>query len=295
MARRIIFLVFLLGTLIRPAFAEVKIVATLPWIGSLAREIGKDKVSINVLVKPNQDPHYVEAKPSMILAASRADVIMYNGLDLEVGYLPRIVMQSRNPRIQPRQSGNLDCSRYVEAIEKPQADIDRSMGDVHPMGNPHYHFSARNIQRVAEGIERALSHADPGNSAYYTANLAAFREKVGNKQRQWAAVPLRGKRFFAYHKFFEYLAADYGFQILGYVEPKPGISPSAGYLEKLIETIKRTKPDGILATPSYGRREVDLLAGKTGVRAIVVPSDVGATAGTGDWFSFMDMVLSSLK
>jgi zinc/manganese transport system substrate-binding protein len=295
MAKRVLFLILLLGTLIRPAFAEVKIVATLPWIGSIAREIGKDKVTVSVIVKANQDAHYIEAKPSMILAASRADVIMYNGLDLEVGYLPLIVMQSRNPRIQPGQSGNLDCSRVVEAIEKPLADIDRSMGDVHPMGNPHYHFSARNIQRVAEGMERALSLADPGNAAYYTANLAAFREKVGNKQRQWAAVPLKGKRFFAYHKYFEYLAGDYGFQILGYVEPKPGISPSAGYLENLIETINRTKPDGILVTPTYGRREVDLLSRKTGVNAIVVPSDVGATAGTGNWFSFMDAVLSSLK
>jgi zinc/manganese transport system substrate-binding protein len=295
LVKKVLFLIVLLGTLIRPAFADVKIVATLPWIGSIAREIGKNKVAVSVLVKPNQDAHFIEAKPSMILAASKADVIMYNGLELEVGYLPLIVMQSRNPRIQPGQNGNLDCSRYVNPIEKPQVDIDRSMGDVHPMGNPHYHFSARSIQRVAEGMERALSQADPGNAAYYTANLAAFREKVEKRQRQWAAIPLKGKRFFAYHKMFEYLAADYGFRIIGYVEPKPGIPPSAGHLEKLIETITRIKPDGILATPSYGRREVDLLSGKTGVKAIVVPADIGATEGTGDWFSFMDTVLSSLN
>jgi len=163
------------------------------------------------------------------------------------------------------------------------------------MGNPHYHYSARNMLGVAKGIEQALSHADPGNASYYAANLAAVQEKVRKKQSQWAAIPLKVKRFFAYHKIFEYLAAEYGFQIIGYVEPKPGIPPSAGYLENLIESIKRTKPDGILTTPNYGRKEIALLSGKTGVKAIVVPSDVGAGAGTGDWFSFMDTVLSSLK
>jgi zinc/manganese transport system substrate-binding protein len=295
MAKRVLFLALALSTMISPAFARVNVVATLPWIGSMAREIGKDRVAVTVMVKPNEDPHYVEAKPSMILAASRADVILYNGLDLEVGYLPLILLSSRNPKIQPGQNGNLDCSRYVNPIQKPQGDIDRSMGDVHPMGNPHYHYSARNMVRVAGGIEGALSQADPGNAAFYAANLAAFQEKVGKKQSEWAAIPLKGKRFFAYHKNFEYLADDYGFQIIGYIEPKPGIPPSAGYLEKMIETIKRTKPDGILTTAHHGRREVDLVSGKTGVKSIVVPSDVGAAAGAGDWFSFMDTVLSSLK
>jgi zinc/manganese transport system substrate-binding protein len=294
MAKRILFLTLALSTVIRPAFGAVNVVATLPWIGSIAGEIGKDKVNITVLVKPNQDPHYVEAKPSMILAASRADVIMYNGLDLEVGYLPLIILSSRNPRIQPGQTGNLDCSNYVRPIEKPNADIDRSMGDVHPMGNPHYHYSARIMLRVAEGIEQALSQADPGNAAYYTANLASFLEKAGKKQNQWAGIPLSGKRFIAYHKLFEYLAAEYGFQIIGYVEPKPGIPPSAGYLQKLIETIKGTKPDGILTTPNYGRKEVELLAQKTGVRGVILPHDVGATPGAKDWFSFMDQTLSAL-
>jgi zinc/manganese transport system substrate-binding protein len=295
MARRTLFLILMLSTLISTAFAEVKIVATLPWIGSIAREIGKDRVNITVLVKPNQDPHYVEAKPSMILAASKADVIMYNGLDLEAGYLSQIITSSRNPDIQPGRKGNLDCSQYVEPIEKPRADIDRSMGDVHPLGNPHYHYSARNVRRVAEGMGRALSQADPSNAGHYAANLAAFQEKAGKKQGQWAAVPLKGKRFLAYHKNFEYLAAEYEFRIIGYVEPKPGIPPSAAHLERLVETIKRTKPDGILTTPSYGRRELDLLSRKTGVKTIVVSPDVGAASGAEDWFSFMDQVLSSLR
>lgn len=294
MAKRVLFLILMLSTLISRAFAGVNVVATLPWIGSITREIGKERVNVTMLVKPNQDPHYLEAKPSMILAASKADIIMYNGLDLEAGYLPLIISSSRNRNIQPGQEGNLDCSRYVEPIEKPHADIDRSMGDVHPLGNPHYHYSARNVRRVAEGIERALSQADPANAGYYAANLASFQEKVGKKKGQWAAVPLKGKRFIAYHKLFEYLAAEYGFRIVGYVEPKPGIPPSAGYIEKLIETIKGTRPDGILTTPTYGRKEVEFIAQKTGVRNIVIPQDVGATQGAGDWFSMMDQVVKAL-
>jgi zinc/manganese transport system substrate-binding protein len=163
------------------------------------------------------------------------------------------------------------------------------------LGNPHYHYTVKNILRISEGMADALSKLDPPNADFYRANLAAFQEKVHKKQAQWRAVPLKGKRFIAYHKYFEYLANDYGFQIVGYVEPKPGIPPSAGYLERLIETIRQTKPDGILTTPYYGSREEEFLAQKTGIKVIVVPHDVGATAGAKDWFSLMDQVLSSLQ
>lgn len=295
MAKRVLLSIGMPSALTSPAFAGVKIVATLPWIGSIAREIGRDRVDVTILVKPNEDPHHVEARPGMILAASRADLLLYNGLDLEAGYLPLITGSSRNAGIQPGQPGNLDCSRYVEPIERIGSDVDRSMSDVHPMGNPHDHYSARNVRRVAEGIERALSQADPANAGHYAANLAAFREKVGTKQRQWAAVPLKGKRFVAYHKHFEYLAADYGFEIVGYVEPKPGIPPSARHLERLTETMRRTRPDGVLMTPGYGRKEVGLLSRETGARVVVIPPDVGAMPGTEDWFSFMDKTILSLR
>jgi len=275
------------------AFGKVKAVATLPWIGSIADEIGKEQVEIATLVKPNQDPHLVEARPSMILATRKADILMYNGLDLEIGYLPVLIESSRNPRIQPVKPGNFDCSRFVTALEKP-VSVDRSMGDVHPLGNPHFHFSPARILSVAEGMAGALSTIDPSHADAYKANLAAFREKVRAKQKEWSALPTKGRRFIAYHKLFEYLAADFGFTIATYVEPKPGIPPSAGYIERLIETIKESRPNGILTTPIYGRKEVDFLAQKTGVRGIVIPHDVGATPAAKDWFSFMDQTLSSL-
>jgi zinc/manganese transport system substrate-binding protein len=291
--RKITILIFVLICIATPAFAKVKVVATLQWIGSVAGEIGKDKVEITALVKPSQDPHMIEAKPGMILAVRKADILMYNGLNLEIGYLPVLIESSRNPKVQPGQPGNFDCSRFVTVIEKP-VSVDRSMGDVHPLGNPHYIYSANSIQRIVEGITQSFSRLDPANEALYRANLDAFRRKLKEKRKEWDAVPLKGKRFIAYHKLFEYLAAEYGFRIVGYVEPKPGIPPSAGHIERLIGTIRQTTPDGILTTPIYGHREVEFLAGKTDVRTIVLPQDVGATDGAVDWFSMMDQVLKAL-
>ncbi len=277
-----------------PAVAKLNVVATLPWIGSLAGDIGKDRIKVTTLVKPDQDPHYVEAKPSMILEVRRADLLLFNGLELEIGYLPVLVESSRNPNIQPGTAGYFDCSQFVEVIEKPET-VSRSMGDVHPLGNPHYHLSPKNIYRVTGGITEILATIDQGNATFYRANLAAWQDKFKGKEKQWGEYPLRGKKFIAYHKFFEYLAHEFGFQILDYVEPKPGIPPSAGRVERIIEAAKRMKPDAILTTSYYGTREVTFLSQKCGVKYIVLPHDVGAASACKDWFSLMDQVLTLLK
>jgi zinc/manganese transport system substrate-binding protein len=277
-----------------PAFAKFNIAATLPWIGSIASEIGKDKVRITSFVKPTQDPHFVEAKPSMILDVRKADILMYNGMDLEIGYLPVLVESSKNPKIQTANPGNFDCSKFIEPIEIPTV-VDRSMGDVHPQGNPHYQLSPKNILRVAEGMAEVLSRADPENTSFYLKNFSSFKQRLQEKQKEWSAIPLRGKKFLAYHKFFEYLASEFGFEIIGYIEPKPGIPPSAGHIGKLIEMIRKTKPDGILSLSYYGQKEVNFLSQKTGVKSIIVPHDVGETEKVKDWFSLMDQVLKSLE
>jgi zinc/manganese transport system substrate-binding protein len=286
-----LFLSLLLTT---PALAGLNVVATLPWIGSLAREIGGDQVRVTTLVKPNQDPHLVEAKPSMILAGRKADILMYNGLDLEIGYLPLILESARNPKIVPGKPGNFDCSRFVNIIDKPTM-VDRSMGDMHPLGNPHYYFSPANVLRVVQGMTDALAELDRANADYYRQNLKAFSAKFDQKQMKWQALGLKGKKFVAYHKLFEYLAADSGFRIVGYVEPKPGIPPSAAHVESLIESMKNDRPDGILTTSYYGKKESESIGGKTGVKVILLPGDVGAMERTDDWFSFMDMVLAALR
>jgi zinc/manganese transport system substrate-binding protein len=292
--RRLSLIVAFLMIFAPQAFAGVNVVATLPWIGSLAKELGGDKINITILVKPSQDPHMLEAKPSMILAARKADIIMYNGLDLEIGYLPLILESSKNPKLMPGKIGNFDCSRFVSAVDKP-ASVDRSMGDVHPFGNPHYHFSPANILRVAEGMSRLLAEADGENAGFYQANFRAFSGRLTEKQKQWRAFPLRGRKFAAYHKLFEYLASEFGIQFIGYIEPKPGIPPSAAHIEGLVAAMNKTKPDGILVAPSRGMKEAEALSAKTGVKVIVVPNDVGSMEGAGDWFSFMDKIVTSLR
>ena len=292
--RKIFFTLFILLAITSPAFAGLNVVATLPWIGSVVKEIGKDKINVTTLVKPHQDPHNVEAKPSMILAARKADIIMYNGLDLEIGYLPLIIESSRNSKLMPGKPGNFDCSRFVKVIERPLA-VDRSMGDVHPLGNPHYHFSPSNILRIAGGMTDRLAEMDGANAAFYRANLKNFTEQLKMKQKQWNSAPLRGKKFVAYHKLFEYLAAEYGFQMIGYLEPKPGIPPSAAHIEDLLETIKRDRPYGILTTEHYGKKESESVSMRSGVKVIILPSDVGSMPGTDNWFAFMDKIIASLK
>jgi zinc/manganese transport system substrate-binding protein len=292
--RKILLSIALLLALATPALAELNVVATLPWIGSLARELGKDKVSVTVLVKPAQDAHTIEAKPSMILAARKADIIMYDGLDLEIGYLPLVIESSKNPKLMPGRIGNFDCSQFITVLEKPTT-VDRSMGDVHPLGNPHYHFSPSRVLRVAEGMARLLGDADKANADFYLANYKAFADRVKEKEKEWHAVPLMGRKYVAYHKYFEYLANEFGFRFIGYLEPKPGIPPSAAHIEELIELMKREKPDAILVTPAYGKDEAESLSSKTGVKVIVLPHDVGSLPGTDDLISFWDKVITLLK
>jgi zinc/manganese transport system substrate-binding protein len=292
--KKIMFTVLLTALIASPAFAGMNIVATLPWIGELAKEIGKDKVSVTVLVKPNQDAHMIEAKPSMILAARRADILMYNGLDLEIGYLPLIIESSKNPKLMPGMAGNFDCSQFIAALEKPTT-VDRSMGDVHPFGNPHYHFSPARALRVADGMARLLAEADRTNADAYLANSRAFAERMKAKEKEWHAVPLKGRRYIAYHKYFEYLADEFGFRIIGYLEPKPGIPPSAAHIEELIMQMRREKPDAILVTPAYGKEQADSLSLKTGVTVIMLPHDAGSLPGTDDLTSFWNKVIMLLK
>jgi len=284
----------LLAVFAQSAYAKVNVVTTLPWIGSIVSELGRDRVEVTAFVKTGQNPHSLEPRPSMILAARKADIIAYNGLDLELGYLPVIIESSRNPKIQHGRPGNLDCSRYVQALEK-NLSVDRSMGDVHPLGNPHYHFSPKNILRVAEGIAGTLSQVDPANARIYSANLAVFREKLGRKLSEWNAKQVKGKAFVAYHRLFEYLADEFGFALAGYVEAKPGIPPAPGHVKNLIETMKTAKPDAILTTVYHPRKDVEYLSERTGVRQIIVPHDVGVVPAASDWFSLMDQVLALLE
>jgi zinc/manganese transport system substrate-binding protein len=286
----LIFFLIFAGNLL----AAINVVATLPWISSIAKQIGKEKISLTTLVKTNQDPHYVEAKPSLIIAARKADIIMYNGLELEIGYLPVIIESSKNPNIQPGKIGNFDCSKYITPIEIPTT-TDRSMGDIHPLGNPHYHFSPINVLRVAEGMVEIFSKIDPSNENYYRQNYKEFYTKWQTKVQQWKSIKISGKKFVAYHNLFSYLANDFGFQIVGCIEAKPGIPPSSGDIKRIIETINLTKPQAVLITTYTPLKPVNFISEKTSLKIIIMPHDVGSLANTDDWFSFMERTISLLS
>lgn len=292
--RKMALTILLSLVLATPAFAELNVVATLPWIGSLVKEIGKDKINLTVLVKPNQDAHFLEAKPSMVLAARKADILMYNGLDLEIGYLPLIIESSKNSKLMPGKPGNFDCSQFVTVIKK-YGSVDRSMGDVHPLGDPHYHFSPSAVLHVAEGMARFFAGEDRANQAFYEANYKSFAERLKEKQKQWQTATLKGKKFVANHEYFEYLAREFGFQFIGYMEPKPGIPPTAAHIEGLMELMKRTNSSGILITPAYNLKDAESLSTKTGVKVIVLPHDVGSMEGADNLISFWDKVVALLK
>lgn len=284
---------FCILLLASPVCAAVKVVATLPWIGSLAREIGRDNVTVTTLVKISQDPHSIEAKPSMIAAARRADIFMYNGLDLEIGYLPILMESSKNPKIRPGSVGNFDCSVFATPLEIPTS-ASRDNGDVHPLGNPHYHLSPVNMKRVASGMGERLARIDPANADNYRSNAARFVAQVDRRSKEWQGRTLRGRQYVAQHKFFEYLAAEYGFRIVGYLEDKPGIPPGSAHIQALIAAMARQKPAAILTTSYHDQKAPHFVTAKTGVTTKVVPHDVGA-GGSTDWFSLMAAIFKALE
>jgi zinc/manganese transport system substrate-binding protein len=287
-------MIFGLLLLVSSAQAAINVVATLPWIGSLVRELGGENVHVTVLVKPSQDPHMIDAKPSFILAARQADAILFNGLDLEIGYLPLIIESSRNAKLQPGQPGNFDCSRFVTPVDKPTA-VDRSLGDVHPLGNPHYQFSPANIQNVAGGIAGLLVQLDDAHKDFYQARLKTFMGKMKEHRAKWTALPLKGRRFVAYHKLYEYLVPEFGAEFIGYLEPKPGIPPSAAHVEQLLADMKAQKPWAILVSPYQPMNEANYLSAQSGVKVSLIPHEVGSLPGTDDWFAFEDKVMEGLQ
>jgi zinc/manganese transport system substrate-binding protein len=290
MKKIVLFLILLFSI---TTMANLKVVCTLPFIGDIVNEIGKDKVELTTLVKPDEDPHYAEPKPGMILATRKTDILFYNGLDLEIGYLPRIIESSNNPGIQPGKEGNVDLSQFVVVIEKP-ITLDRSMGDIHPLGNPHYLFSPKNIKKVVKGIAEVLYKNDPSNANYYKTNLQEFLNKLETKEKEWHSLNLEGKKVITYHKLFEYLADEFNFKIVSNIEPKPGIPPSAKHLGELLNIFKNEKIDLILTTNVIGEREAKYLSEKSGVKMKVTAQDVGGTGEAKDWFSLIDSVLYSI-
>lgn len=247
------------------AWAKLQIVTTTPALASVAAEVGGSNVSVTSLALPTQDPHFVDAKPSLALTLAKADVLMSVGLDLEIGWLPTLLTGSKNGKIQPGAPGYLECAQFVKVLEVPTGTVNRSQGDVHPKGNPHYMYDPRQAARVVKGISDKLSKLDPAHATDYKKNALALIKKLGAATKGWekALVNAKGKKVVGYHKSFVYLASWLGLVIVEDVEPRPGIPPNPHHVTHVIETMKKENVKALLQESYYPTKTSELIAKET--------------------------------
>jgi ABC-type Zn uptake system ZnuABC Zn-binding protein ZnuA len=276
-------------------FAQIRVVATTPDLASVAREIGGDKVSVVALAKPTEDPHYVDAKPSHIVTLNRADALIEGGAELELGWLPPLLENSRNSRISAGAPGRIVASEGIKLLEVPTS-FDRSKGDVHSLGNPHFMIDPVNVRIIARNIANHLAQIDPNNAATYNGNLGRFNAKLDAKFAEWQKelAPYRGARIVTYHKDFIYLAERFGLTIVDELEPKPGIAPSPAHLAQVIIKMKATNAKVILVQPFQNRRTAETVARQTGAEVLDVPQQPGAAPNTTSYFDLMDNLVHTL-
>ncbi len=293
--RSIRWLAALLAATASPAFAALTVLATVPEWGALAAELGGDKVKVATATTALQDPHHVEAKPSLIARARNADLIVATGAELEVGWLPMVVQQAGNARVREGQPGYFEATAFVPMLEKP-ARLDRSEGDVHPAGNPHIQTDPRNIARVAEALASRLAQLDPANAGYYAERHKAFAAKWSAAIARWEreAAPLRGTSVLVQHKAFPYLLAWLGIREAGALEPKPGIEPTTAHLSQVLATLK-AQPVRMVIRAAYQSEQASAwLAGRAGINAVVLPFTVGGTEGAKDLYGLFDDTIQRL-
>lgn len=278
------------------AEAKVHVVTTIETFADLAKKIGGDRVEVKSLSRGYMDPHFVEPKPSLVIDLNRADLLVHVGLELEIGWLPPLVLGARNEKIALGQAGNLDASTQIPVLDVPAYRVDRSMGDIHPQGNPHYWIPPDNALIVAREIEARLEQIDGAGAAQYRDGLARFAGEVARRRVEWEkrAAPVKGTKIVTYHKSWSYVSKWLGMQEVGYVEPKPGIPAPPSHIASLIAFMRREGVKMILMESFYPRNTVDLVAQKAGAKALVMPSDVGATPEIRDYFSLVDAVVQKL-
>jgi zinc/manganese transport system substrate-binding protein len=278
------------------ASAKVNVVSSISTLGSLAKAVGGDRVEVESLSKGYQDPHFVEPKPSLMLTLNKADLLLHVGLELEIGWLPPLVLGSRNPKIQPGELGNLDCSQAIPVLDVPTVKVDRSMGDIHPQGNPHYWLPPENARFLAREIAQRLEQIDGAGRDQYEKNLAAFIAKVDAKEKEWAPLvaKMNGAKIATYHKSWTYVSKWLGMTEIGYVEPKPGIPPDPQHLVRLIGVMKQEGATLLLMEDFYNHRTAQLVADKASATLLDLPTDVGARPEITDWFTLVDAVLKRL-
>ena len=290
-------LVFLLA-LPGGAFAQGKlnVVATTEDLGSLAREIGGDKVSVTSLARGYQDPHFVDPKPSFILAVSRADVLIVVGRELEIGWLPPLLTSSRNSKIQVGGPGYLDASLNVKILELPTGEITRAMGDVHPLGNPHYWLEPGNGRRIAQAIRDKLSQLSSGNASYFAQRYSEFDTRLAAGEKRWDATmaPYKGTKLVTFHRSWPNFMQRWGLDVMGYVEPKPGIPPTPQHTIEVIDEMKRQNAKLIIVEPYFDLKTPQAIANQVGGKVLVLAPSVGGAKEVTDYTQLFEYDVNQL-
>lgn len=281
------------GTLL--AADKLKVVTTTQDLASITREVGGDRVDVTSIARGYQDPHFVEPKPSFLLLLKNADLLEVVGLELEIGWLPPLLDQSRNNNIRPGTPGYLDLSQGVEILDRPSV-VNRSMGDVHPLGNPHYWLDPANGVRIAIQVRNRLAQLRPADTAYFDQRLNDFKIRINEANKRWMAqmAPYRGAKVVDYHPSLPNFAKHFGLDIIGTIEPKPGIPPSPSHTLEIINLIKAQRVKAILMEPYFDRKTPDFIAAQTGAKVVVLYPSVGGKAGLDDYFKLFDYDLNEL-
>jgi zinc/manganese transport system substrate-binding protein len=270
--------------------AKLDVVATTPDLGAVAMAIGKDLVSVDVLAKPTEDPHFVDARPSHVVKLNRADALIEGGAELEIGWLPSLVDGARNPKLAPGAPGRIVASQGIALLDVPSS-VDRSQGDIHALGNPHFMLDPMNAERVAAHIAQSFCALDAPNCAKYEANRAAFAAAVDARMEEWRRLlaPFAGAPLVTYHVSWRYFADRFGLKAGTFLEPKPGIPPSPPHLAEVIGQMKTQNMKAILVEPFQARRVAEAVAARTGARLASVAQFPGALPGTdGDYVALVD-------
>src|SRR5712671_3420875 len=266
-------LLVLVGTLLSPA-AEAKklnVVTSTTDMAALTQEVGGDKISVESIAKGYQDPHFVEAKPSFLLKLRQADLLVAVGLQLEIGWLPPLITQCGNPKIQVGAPGYLDASQFAEILDIPTGTVTRAMGDVHPLGNPHYWLDPDNGRRIAKGIAAKLGDLDPADTGYFQERFQDFDKRLGAAEQKWETEmkPFHGRKVVTYHNSFPNFAKHFGLNVIGYVEPRPGIPPTPSHTIELIGLMKRENCKVVLVEPYFDLKTPNSIGAATGAKVLV--------------------------
>jgi zinc/manganese transport system substrate-binding protein len=291
--RSLTIVLVVLSAFLQSAHAKLNVVATLSDYAAVAREIGGDKVEVTSLAKPTEDPHFVDARPSFVVKLRTADVLIEGGAELEVGWLPPLLQNARNEKIESGKPGRVMASQGIRLLDVP-ANLSRAAGDVHASGNPHFMVDPIIAKAVAQHIAQAFAAVDPANAVGYQANYAKFEAAINAKLQDWgrALLPYKGQQLAAYHDSWVYFAHRFGFAIEIFLEPKPGIPPSPSHLAEVITKMKSEHVKAIMVEPFQNRKIAEKVASSTGAHVVDAAQFPGALPSADTYIAHIDALVS---